>query len=73
MENMKMVTLVVLQFLKTQYKQLVEQLEPVVSTKVKEGIGDSLVRVMIGLGLDLEFLTDVTMAEVSKIGEHLGN
>lgn len=52
-----------------QYKQLVESLEPVLSTKVKEDVSDSLVRVMIGLGHDVDFLTDITMAEVSKIGK----
>lgn len=56
-------------FIEVQYKQLVESLEPVLSTKVKEDVSDSLVRVMIGLGHDVDFLTDITMAEVSKIGK----
>lgn len=48
--------------------QLCDVLEPVVSVKDKEDIATCLVNVLEKLGKAKDFLTDIIMAEVSKLG-----
>lgn len=54
-------------YLTTEYCQLCEVLEPVVSVKDKEDIGTCLVTILQKLNKAKEFLTDIIMTEVSRL------
>ena len=56
------------QYLKTDYKELCEVLEPVVGVKAKEEIATALVAVMQREGYAHKFLSDIVMADVHKNG-----
>ena len=57
-----------LQYIKTDCSILVEVLEPLLSVKAKEEIATSLVRILQKLGCAQDFLSDIVMAEVDKLG-----
>ena len=57
------------QYLSTDYCQLCEVLEPVISVKDKEDIATCLAHVLQKLGKAKDFLTDIIMAEVSRLGK----
>ncbi|XP_052091423.1 disabled homolog 2-interacting protein-like isoform X6 [Mytilus californianus] len=60
------------QYLSTDYCQLCEVLEPVISVKDKEDIATCLAHVLQKLGKAKDFLTDIIMAEVSRLdNKHL--
>lgn len=61
-------SLYLFQYVSTEYIQLCNALEPVVSVKDKEDIATCLVHVLEKLGKAKDFLTDVIMAEVSRLG-----
>lgn len=58
----------VFQYLKTEYTMLAEVLEPIVSVKAKEEIATTMVNIMQHLGCAKQFLSDIVMAEVDRLG-----
>lgn len=59
---------VIVQYLKTDYKSVCEVLEPVIGVKAKEDIATALVHVMQREGLAKEFLADIVMMDIERIG-----
>jgi Ras/Rap GTPase-activating protein SynGAP len=59
----------VLQWLRAEYSLLVEVLEPAVSVKAKEELAAVLVAVFHHFNVAQDFLTDVLVAEVNRLGE----
>lgn len=57
-----------MQYLKTDYKSVCEVLEPVIGVKAKEDIATALVSVMQREGLAKEFLADIVMMDIERIG-----
>lgn len=57
------------QYLKSDYKGICEVLEPVIGVKAKEDIATALVHVMQREGLAKEFLADIVMMDIERIGE----
>ena len=57
------------QYLKNDYSTLCELLEPSVSVKTKEEVATALVHIMQKQGLATEFVTELVMNDVQKIGE----
>lgn len=55
-------------YLKTEYPTLCELLEPSVSVKTKEEVATALVHIMQKHGLATEFVTELVMNDVQKIG-----
>ncbi len=47
---------------------LAEVLEPIVSVKAKEEIATTMVNIMQHLGCAKQFLSDIVMAEVDRLG-----
>lgn len=58
-----------MQYLKTDYKSVCEVLEPVIGVKAKEDIATALVHVMQREGLAKEFLADIVMMDIERIGK----
>lgn len=58
----------IVQYLKTDYKSVCEVLEPVIGVKAKEDIATALVHVMQREGLAKEFLADIVMMDIERIG-----
>ena len=56
------------QYTHRDYAVLVEVLEPMISVKAKEEIASCLVNIMQKLGQAKEFLTDIVMAEMDRLG-----
>ena len=56
------------QYMQTDFQLLVEVLEPLISVKAKEEIATTMVHTAQRLGNASEFLSDIVMAEVDKIG-----
>ena len=56
------------QYLESRYNLLVEELEPVISVKAKEEIATGLVHLLHKKGKVTKFLSDIVMAEVTKLG-----
>ena len=56
------------QYIKTDGSLLVDVLEPLLSVKAKEEIATSLVRILQKLGCVQDFLSDIIMSEVDKLG-----
>lgn len=59
---------VCLQYLKNEYKSICEVLEPVIGVKAKEDIATALVHVMQREGLAKDFLADIVMMDIDRIG-----
>ena len=57
------------QYTKTDYVTLCEILEPIISVRAKEEIATTLVNILQRLGCVKEFLSDIVMAEVDKLGK----
>jgi len=57
------------QFLKTDYKPLCDALEPVISVKAKEDIATAMVHIMQREGMAQQFLADIVMIDIDRIGE----
>lgn len=57
------------QYLKSDYKPLCEVLEPVIGVKAKEDIATALVHVMQREGLAKQFLADIVMMDIDRVGE----
>lgn len=55
-------------YLQTEYQTLCELLEPSVSVKTKEEVATALVHIMQKQGLATEFVTELVMNDVQKIG-----
>jgi hypothetical protein len=58
--------------LKREYSVLVEVLEPVISVKAKEEIAAVLVAVFHCFNMAQEFLTDILVAEINRLGMFSG-
>ncbi|XP_063696053.1 ras GTPase-activating protein raskol isoform X3 [Culicoides brevitarsis] len=58
-----------LEYLKENYKQVCEQLEPVIGVKAKEDIGQALVLLMYAQGMIGSFLTDVVALDLLRVGD----
>lgn len=58
-----------LEYLRTDYRPLCEVLEPVIGVKAKEDISTALVHIMQKQGLAKEFLSDIVMMDIDRIGE----
>ena len=58
----------VFQFVEKDYSLLVDILEPQISVKAKEELATSLVHILQRRGKAKDFLTDIVMAEVDKLG-----
>lgn len=58
-----------LDYVCTDYRQLCEVLEPAIAVKAKEDISTALVHIMQKQGLAKEFLADVVMMDIDRIGE----
>lgn len=56
------------QYLKSEYKTICEILEPVVSVKAKEDIATALVHIMQKEGLAKNFLSDIVMLDIKRVG-----
>lgn len=52
-----------------EYKTICEILEPVVSVKAKEDIATALVHIMQKEGLAKNFLSDIVMMDIKRVGE----
>ena len=50
---------------------LVEVLEPLISVKAKEEIATTMVNILQRLSSAKDFLSDIVMAEVDKIGKNV--
>ena len=59
---------VLFQYIETDYSMLVEVLEPQISVKGKEEIATSLVHILQKRNQCKDFLVDIVMAEVDKLG-----
>lgn len=57
------------QYLKSDYKPLCEVLEPVIGVKAKEDIATALVHVMQREGLAKQFLADIVMMDIDRVGK----
>jgi len=57
------------QYLKQEYRPLCEILEPVIGVKAKEDIATALVHVMQREGLAKQFLADIVMMDIDRVGE----
>ena len=60
--------LVCFQYIETDYSILVEVLEPLISVKGKEELATCLVNILHKHGHAKDFLVDIVMAEVDKLG-----
>ena len=60
-----------LEYLKTDYAALCEKLEPVIGVKAKEDIATALVAVMQREKRAPQFLADLVMMDIHRIGEYL--
>uniref|UniRef100_A0A336MXN6 CSON007884 protein n=1 Tax=Culicoides sonorensis TaxID=179676 RepID=A0A336MXN6_CULSO len=58
-----------LSYLKENYKQVCELLEPVIGVKAKEDIGQALVLLMYAQGIVGSFLTDVVALDLLRVGD----
>ena len=58
----------VFQYLSRDYAALVEALEPQISVKTKEELATTLVKVLQKMGVARDFLSDIVMTEVLKLG-----
>lgn len=58
-----------LDYLCTDYRPLCEVLEPAIGVKAKEDISTALVHIMQKQGLAKEFLADIVMMDIDRIGE----
>lgn len=58
-------------YLQSEYPTLCELLEPSVSVKTKEEVATALVHIMQKQGLATEFVTELVMNDVQKIGAYL--
>lgn len=47
-----------------------EALEPVISVKAKEDIATAMVHIMQREGMAQQFLADIVMIDIDRIGEH---
>lgn len=54
-----------------EYKTICEILEPVVSVKAKEDIATALVHIMQKEGLAKNFLSDIVMMDIKRVGKFL--
>jgi RAS protein activator-like 2 len=52
-----------------EYKPLCEALEPVISVKAKEDIATAMVHIMQREGMAQQFLADIVMIDIDRIGE----
>jgi RAS protein activator-like 2 len=59
------------QFLKMEYKPLCEALEPVIGVKAKEDIATAMVHIMQREGMAQQFLADIVMMDIDRIGKQL--
>jgi RAS protein activator-like 2 len=59
----------VLQFLKMEYNPLCEALEPVIGVKAKEDIATAMVHIMQREGRAQQFLADIVMMDIDRIGK----
>ena len=57
------------QYVQTDYHVLVEVLEPVLAVRAKEELATSLVHILHKTGHAQDFLTDIIMVEVNKLGQ----
>ncbi|GFU45626.1 ras GTPase-activating protein raskol [Nephila pilipes] len=58
-----------LQYVKTDYKILCEMLEPAISVRAKEDVATTLINIMQKENLAKEFLAELVMADIEKIGD----
>ena len=61
--------MLLLQYIEREYSILAEVLEPVIRVKAKEELATCLVNVLHKNGHCKDFLTDIVMAEVDKLGK----
>ena len=57
------------QYIQRDYMTLVEVLEPQISVKTKDEIASTMVNILQKLGKAPDFLSDIVMAEVDRLGE----
>lgn len=69
MEMVILIFALLLQYLKSDYKPLCEVLEPVIGVKAKEDIATALVHVMQREGLAKQFLADIVMMDIDRVGK----
>ncbi|KAG8228210.1 hypothetical protein J437_LFUL004335 [Ladona fulva] len=60
-----------LEYLKNEYSTVCEALEPVVGVRAKEDIATALVHVMQREGLAQDFLADLVMMDIHRVGKHI--
>ena len=60
-----------LQLLKSDYRALCQLLEPSIGVKQKEDIATAMVHVMQHEGMARQFLADVVMIDIGRVGECL--
>ena len=58
-----------LQYIEKDYSILVEVLEPLISVKAKEELATCMVNILHKNGHAKDYLADIVMAEVDKLGE----
>ncbi len=58
-----------LQYIQRDYMTLVEVLEPQISVKTKDEIASTMVNILQKLGKAPDFLSDIVMAEVDRLGK----
>lgn len=61
--------LIPLQWLRREYNTLVDVLEPVIDVKMKEKLATVLVAVFHKESLIQDFLTDILVTEINKLGK----
>lgn len=59
------------QYIKTNYGTLCDLLEPVISVKAKEDIATSMIHIMQREGLARNYLADLVMMEIDRIGKSM--
>lgn len=59
-----------LAYLRTDYRPICEVLEPVVGVKAKEDIATAMIHVLHSEGLARQFLADVVMMDVDRVGTY---
>jgi len=57
------------QWLRAEYNTLVDVLEPVIDVKMKEKLANVLVAIFHKEGLIQNFLTDILVTEINKLGK----
>ena len=59
------------QYIERDYSILVEVLEPVISVKAKEELATCMVNILHKNGHAKDYLSDIVMAEVDKLGQYM--